>query len=110
MPLSDSVLNARDFVHEALNHMTENDIVLMLKDSGSKGYQYNSRRCPVAQYISNRFNVIALCSFAGIRIESVEYTIGDAVDIPPSDNVRQFMRAFDNGSYPSLSLGNGFIR
>lgn len=72
----------------------------ILKYTGTTGARYASGACPVAKYLSDTFpdEYINICT-------SVVLVKDLVVRLP--DNLKEFVRQFDNGHYPELDSERG---
>lgn len=82
----------------ALRGKDPDEIAEFLLAQGHKGEKGSTRRCPMARYLTAHDGVV--------RVDGMSATSEDGSGVWLEDDVRRFVRRFDNGAYPELVGGD----
>ncbi len=96
---------------EKLDEMTANEIAALFRAEGVTGIPGSTRRCPVANFLKSRAQVVGICVGGG-WIDWMEIVPGDD-NVPrtvsgqflsksSTGGIREFVERFDNGGFPYL--------
>ncbi len=81
---------------------TPGDIALTLMLAGCRGYRKSAWDGPLARYL--RANVGIEAGVWTDQVSWIEPRLGRAVTLPMTQPLREFLRRFDEGSYPQLEV------